>query len=134
VKHPLILIVEPDEHIQRMAKHILEDLGYSVVLASDGKDGLVMAREYLPELIITAALMPVLDGREMCRLIKERPETSGIKVAVMSALYTQQKYHAEAFRRFRVDEYLNKPLKMKDLHALLQKHLPITQENTIAQD
>jgi CheY-like chemotaxis protein len=122
-KHPLVLVVEPDRHIQHMARRIIEDLGYGVVVASDGQTGLQMAEAYQPDFVLTAALMPNLDGREMCRLLKESPKTKNIKVAVMTSLYTQQKYRSEAFRRFHVDEYVSKPLKMNDLQNLLRKYL-----------
>lgn|GEM_PF-2809568 len=123
VRRPLVLIVEPDLHIQRMAKRIAEGLGYGVILAADGHTGLENAKRYLPDFVLTAALMPRLDGREMCRQIKESPETGSVKVAVMTALYTQQKYRSEAFRKFHADEYVSKPLKMADLQALLRKYL-----------
>jgi CheY-like chemotaxis protein len=123
VKRPLVLIVDPDKEIQNMAKRIIEGLGYGVVVAGDGKRGFELAEEYSPDLVLTEALMPRIDGREMCRLIKESKNKHDIKVAVMTSIYTQKKYQSEAFKRFHVDEYLSKPLKMRDLQSLLQKHL-----------
>lgn len=125
VKRPLILIVEPDKQIQRTAKRVIENLGYGVVVASDGQSGITLTENYKPDLVLTAALMPKMDGREMCRLIKESPVERKTRIVVMTSLYTQKKYRSEAFKRFHVDEYLSKPLKMRDLQALLEKYLEV---------
>ena len=67
--------------------------------------------------------MPKMDGREMCRLIKADAETAGIKVVVMTSLYTSVKYQTEAYKSFKVDDYLAKPLDFSQLRTMLEKHL-----------
>jgi DNA-binding response OmpR family regulator len=59
----------------------------------------------------------------MARQIKEDPATAGAKVVIMTALYTSVKYRTEAFKSFKVDDYLAKPLDFNTLRSLLQKHL-----------
>jgi CheY-like chemotaxis protein len=125
LKHPLVLIVEPDKQIQSMAKRIVEQFGYSAVVADDGFEGLAMAQEHLPDLVLTAALMPKMDGREMCRMIKQSASTANTKVAVMTELYTKKKYRSEAFKKFSVDEYITKPVRMQELQSILQKYLDV---------
>jgi CheY-like chemotaxis protein len=120
---PLVLLVDDEKDIQRVAIRVIEGLGYGVVLAHDGAEGLELARAYMPNLVLTDALMPKLDGREMGRQIKANPETAHIKVVVMTALYTNIKYQQEAFRAFKVDDYLTKPLEADQLRAVLEKHL-----------
>lgn len=127
VRRPLVLIVEPDLTVRQMARRIIENLGYGAILAEDGKEGLSLAKKYKPDFVLTAALMPKLDGREMSRLIKENRETAHIKIAIMTSLYTQQKYRSEAFKRFHVDEYLSKPLNVNTLQNLLHKYLDISE-------
>jgi CheY-like chemotaxis protein len=78
---------------------------------------------YQPDLVLTDAFMPRVDGREMCGRLKSNPATSGLKVIIMTALYTAARYRSEAFRDFHADDYLSKPLEFKDLRAVLQKHL-----------
>ena len=129
-KRPLVLIVEPDYQIERTAKRIIQELGYGAIVCDDGEKGLLMARQYMPDLILTAALMPKMDGRAMCLALKKNAETSHIAIVVMTALYTQHKYLSEAFKRFRVDEYLSKPVKMTDLQTVLQKHLDVRTEKS----
>jgi CheY-like chemotaxis protein len=122
-RRPIVLIVEPDKQIRRMAKRLVEGFGYTPVVAQDGMAGLAMALQYVPDLVLTAALMPRMDGREMCRRIKKSATTAKTKVAVMTELYTQKKYKAEAFNKFNVDEYASKPVAMRTLQSILQKYL-----------
>jgi len=123
VKRPLVLVVEDESDIRRIASCTIARLGYGLVQGRDGEEGLELARKYRPDLVLSDALMPRMDGREMCRRLKEHPETATLKVVVMSALYTSIKYQNEAYRAFGVDEYLSKPLDLGSLEAMLLKHL-----------
>ena len=120
---PLVLLVDDEKDVQRVAIRVIDALGYGVVLGRDGVEGLELTRLYKPDLVLTDALMPKLDGREMGRRIKDDPETAHIKVVVMTGLYTNVKYQTEAFRAFKVDDYLIKPLDSEQLRAVLGKHL-----------
>lgn len=121
MRRPLVLLVDDDLDILRVASRGIESFGYGIVTAQDGMQGLELARKYRPDLILADALMPRLDGREMCRRIKEDPELSSIKVIIMTSLYTQSKYRTEAFHQFHVDGYLAKPLELALLHETLKK-------------
>lgn len=123
VIRPLVLIVDDDERTRKMAIKVIEGLGYGAVIAADGESGLRMARKYMPDLVLTDALMPRMDGREMCRRLKEDPATARIKVVITTSLYTQSKYRTEAFKQFHVDEYLSKPLSFNELRNVLQKYM-----------
>ena len=120
---PLVLVVDDEKDILRVAARAIESLGYGLLLATNGEQGLELARRHKPDLVLTDALMPRMDGREMGRRIKEDPELSSAKVVVMTALYTNVKYRTEGARAFKVDDYLAKPLSVDDLRALLQRHL-----------
>ncbi|MGC8763283.1 MAG: response regulator [Acidobacteriota bacterium] len=106
-----------------MVASAVEKLGYNVIVAKNGLEGLEMAWARRPDLVITDALMPKLDGREMARRLKEDPKTREIKVAVMTSVYTATKYRVEAMKLFKVDDYLSKPLELAELHALLIRHV-----------
>jgi CheY-like chemotaxis protein len=123
VTRPLVLVVDDEPDIRRVATSVVESLGYGVVLAANGEEGLELARRYKPDLVLTDALMPKLDGREMARRLKEEADTAKAKVVVMTALYTNAKYRTEGVRVYRVDDYLAKPLAVDDLRAVLAKHL-----------
>jgi CheY-like chemotaxis protein len=124
VKRPLILLVEDDENIQLIVKTVVTTMGYGFIVAANGQEGLAMAREYNPDLILSDAFMPKLDGREMCRLLKEDPATARTKAIIMTGLYTDRKYRAEALSYFKVDDYVAKPVAVDDLIKLMKKHLP----------
>lgn len=128
VKRPMVLVVESDSGLQRSATRMISDLGYGAVVARDGQEGLTLAHRYIPELVLTGTLLPKLDGREMCRRIKEDPATSQIKVAVITSLYGKTKFRTEAFRRFRVDQYVVLPLSFSEFCFMLQMFLK--QSNT----
>lgn len=124
VRRPLVLLVDDEADIRRMASLEILALGYGVVTGRQGQEGLELARTYRPDLVLTDALMPKLDGRELCRLIKEDAELRGTKVVVMTSLYQGVKYETQAYRHYRVDDYLVKPLEFSRLRATLEKHLP----------
>lgn len=123
VARPLVLLVDDEKDIQRVAASAILGLGYGLVVARNGQEGLALAARYQPDLVLSDALMPGLDGREMCRRIKEDPANARVKTVVMTALYTAVKYKTEAIRAFRVDDYLSKPLDFAQLRDVLQKHL-----------
>lgn len=120
---PLVLLVDDEKDIQRVASRAIVGLGYGLVVARNGQEGLELAKLYKPDLVLSDALMPQMDGREMCRRIKEDADTRHAKTVVMTALYTAVKYRTEAHRAYRVDDYLTKPLEFGLLRDMLQKHL-----------
>ena len=124
VKRPLILLVEDDENVQLIVKTVVTTMGFGFVVGANGQEGLSLAREYNPDLILSDAFMPKLDGREMCRLLKEDPTTARSKAIIMTGLYTDRKYRNEALDYFKVDDYVAKPLAVDDLIKLFKKHLP----------
>jgi len=124
VKRPLILLVEDDENVQLIVRTVVTSMGFGFVVGANGQEGLTLAREYTPDLILSDAFMPKLDGREMCRLLKLDPATAGVKAIIMTGLYTDRKYRNEALDYFKVDDYVAKPLAVDDLIKLFKKHLP----------
>jgi CheY-like chemotaxis protein len=124
VPRPMVLLVDDEPDILRVAGRVIESLGYGLLVARNGQDGLELAETYGPDLVLADALMPKLDGREMCRRIKANPATAAIKVVVMTSLYTGIKYETEAYRRFKVDGYLAKPVTFEGLRDVLDRQLP----------
>lgn len=120
---PLVLIVDDEQDIQRVAVRVIEGLGYGWLLARDGEEGLSLARRYKPDLVLTDAMMPKLDGRELSKKIKEDPKLSATKVVVMTSLYTSAQHKYEALKQFAVDDYLAKPLDLNTVRATLDRLL-----------
>jgi CheY-like chemotaxis protein len=123
VKRPMVLVVDDDKQIQQVAIGVILGRGYGVVVANNGEEGFELAREYRPELILTDALMPKLDGREMTRQLKDDWLTSSSRVVIMTSLYTGGRYKYEAMKQFGADDYVAKPLSTEKLSEILKKHL-----------
>jgi CheY-like chemotaxis protein len=123
VERPLVLVVDDEPIIQKIAVRAIESLGYCAILAHDGMEGLALAKKYRPDLVLSDMLMPKMDGQQMFRFLKADPDTAKTKVVLMTSLYTKSKHRAEAFRHIQPDGYLSKPLSFPDLWAVLKKHL-----------
>jgi two-component system phosphate regulon response regulator PhoB len=120
-KAPLVLLVDDDEEIRAIGSHVIPRLGFRCATATNGPEALAMMAEEEPVIVITDALMPKMDGRELCRFVKR---SSSAKVVIMTSLYTAAHYKYEAFKRFGADEYLAKPIDFAALQATLQRLAP----------
>jgi CheY-like chemotaxis protein len=123
VPRPLVLVVDDDKEIVRIAIAGITRLGYHAIVAGNGEEGWTLTVAYKPELVLADVFMPGIDGREMCRRIKTDPQTSATKVVLMTSVYTASRYKAEAYKEFLADDYLAKPLDFPSLEQLLRKHL-----------
>ena len=111
-----LLVVEDNEMNRDMLSRRLRSRGYEVIVAVDGKDGLLQARSGKPDLILMDMSLPVLDGWEVTKRIKSTSETSSIPVIALTA-------HAMAGDKEKAleagcDDYDTKPI---DLPRLLEK-------------
>jgi CheY-like chemotaxis protein len=123
-KRPLILVCEDEKDVARLVVEAVGSLGYGWIRAADGAEGFSLAKGYRPDLVLTDALMPRIDGRELCRMLKADPDTGQIPVIVMTSLYVSQKYRFEALQ-LGADEYLVKPFERGHLAQLLGRFVPL---------
>lgn len=123
VQRPLVLLVDDEREVRIAARRGIESLGYGLVVATSGPMGIEMAKLYRPQLVLSDALMPNMDGREMGLIIKEDPACGSPIVVIMTSLYTSAQHKHEAFRTFKADDYLVKPFDFSQLKALLQRYL-----------
>jgi CheY-like chemotaxis protein len=110
-----VLVVEDEEDLRELASELLLELGYPVVLASNGEQGYLLATTLKPDMVLTDAVLPRMDGREMCLRIKHNPETREIPVVIMSGIFTREAHKTEALRTFRANAFLRKPVSLKEL-------------------
>ncbi len=120
---PLVLVAESEKHVRGFAVRAVSALGYGVIEASRGDEALASARIYTPNLVLSRALLRKGDGRALCRMLKNDPATSAIRVVIMTPLYTAPGYRYEAFRHFGVDDYLTMPLPFATLRRVLEEQL-----------
>ncbi len=118
-----ILLVEDNEMNRDMLSRRLERKGYEVVIATDGEQGVAMAKSEHPDLILMDMSLPVIDGWEATRQLKACPETQPVPIIALTA-------HAMAGDRDKsleagCDDYDTKPIEFKRLlekmQALLKK-------------
>ena len=79
-----ILIVDDEYLIADILGYAMEDEGYMVVKASNGRKGLEVLDRERPELVITDFMMPVMDGLEFARAIRARPASADLPIILMS--------------------------------------------------
>lgn len=120
---PAVLVVDDEPGIRAVAMQAVRALGYGLIAAADGQEGLELALRYAPELVLTDAFMPRIDGREMCLRIKTDPSLKGTRVVIMTSLYTSAQQKHEALKDFKVDDYVTKPLDFRKLQSVLQRLL-----------
>jgi DNA-binding response OmpR family regulator len=81
-----ILLVEDEKILQRAMEHALKSEGYEVVVASDGEEGLALAKKENPNLILLDLLLPKKDGFTVLTELKEDPATKNLAVIILSNL------------------------------------------------
>lgn len=123
----LVLVVDDEELNRSMVASVLEAWGYRVLTAADGEEGWATFEANPVDVVITDALMPKIDGRELSLRIKNSARGATTKVILMTSLYTKFQHRTEAYKTFRVDEYLLKPLKFPELAAALQRLMTIAE-------
>lgn len=108
-----ILIVDDSAVIQKLVEFQLSKAGYNILIASNGLEGVKMAQQHEPDLIIMDVQMPEMDGYEASRLIRESRTTKNIPIIMLTSLSTiqsmQKGYDAG------VDDYLTKPFQSHEL-------------------
>jgi PAS domain S-box-containing protein len=121
---PINLLIVDDQHYnQKLLANLLLPLGFKVILADDGHEGLTKAIEHQPQLILTDLLMPEIDGFELTRQIRQLPQFKDTVVIVMSASASQREHQQSL--NVGSHDFLPKPIQAEKLFELLQRHLAL---------
>ena len=118
--HPIVLVVEDNTDIREYIRSSFTEL-YEVITAKDGKEGWELAQARIPNIIVSDIMMPVMDGIELCKRIKEDMRTSHIPVILLTAkdsLQDKEEGYASG-----ADSYLTKPFSAKLLHSRINNLL-----------
>jgi two-component system, cell cycle response regulator DivK len=115
---PRVLLVEDNEMNRDMLSRRLARKQYEVLVAVDGKEGVVMAGSVAPDLILMDMSLPVMDGWEATRQLKASPETKDIPIIALTA-------HAMSGDREKAmeagcDDYDTKPIELSRLLAKME--------------
>lgn len=113
-----ILIVEDDRDIAGMVEYNLREEGYEVLSAFNGEDGVKLAKEESPDLIILDIMLPIIDGFEVCRILKKEHVTTDIPVIILSA--KSQETDKVVGLELGADDYITKPFSPRELIARIR--------------
>ena len=108
----LILVVDDEPKAARLARDYLEKNGFRVLTASDGQAALAMARREKPDLVILDLMLPIVDGREVCRILRRE---SDVPIIMLTAL--AEEIDQVTGLEIGADDYVTKPFSVRTLVA-----------------
>ena len=108
-----ILIVDDEEHILIMLQNRLDNAGYAVVKATNGKDAINLAKKEIPALIICDVVMPDVDGGDVASALADDPTTKNIPIIFLTAIIKKEE---EKEKRLALGvRFIAKPFDSKEL-------------------
>ncbi len=111
---PTVLVINDDTKVLELLTVILEKEGYKTVTAVNGNDALELAFRVEPDIVISDVVMPLMDGLELCRRLKEDPRTRHVPVLLASAIRTGRRSSLNALTAG-ADDYLEMPFRRQEL-------------------
>ncbi len=137
MNHPpyKVLVVDDEADIAEMLQYNLTKEGYEVRTAPEGKKAIEIAKEFLPHLILMDIMMPVMDGVEAGRRMRETPELANAYIIFLTA--RSEEYSEVAAFDIGADDYITKPIKpralMSRIAALFRRESKkVKQEDKVA--
>jgi len=123
-----ILIVDDEPSIVVPIQFLMEQQGYSVLVAENGEDALDVIYKYKPDLILLDIMLPRIDGYEVCEIVRLNPEYRGIKIIFLTA--KGREVEIAKGLSLGADAYITKPFSNTELVAKVQELLDNTNEIT----
>jgi CheY-like chemotaxis protein/DNA-binding CsgD family transcriptional regulator len=117
----LVLIVDDVPDNLSVLHDALDESGYTVLVATSGEAALQRASQALPDIVLLDAMMPGMDGFEVARQLKARPDTAHIPIVFMTGL-TETEHVVAAFQAGGVD-YVTKPIRPREVLARIAVHM-----------
>ena len=113
-----ILIVDDTKDILLVVSRRLKSWGYEPLTAESGEDGLRIAQEELPDLVLLDIMMPRMKGRDVCAFLRANPKTKHIPVIFLTALGLAD--HIKAGMDLGAEDYIVKPFEPAELKDRIQ--------------
>ena len=117
----VILIVEDDPRNLKLIRDLLQIRGYTTLEATDGKQGVDMARAKMPDLILMDIQMPLMDGFEAISILKADPVTKSITIVALTAFAMQG--DREKCMEAGFNDYITKPLDTRAFVTMVKEYL-----------
>ena len=125
-----ILVIDDDIISQNMLRSTLAQAGYSVIIASNGYEGIKKASKEPPGLIILDIMMPDMDGGDVAAILKNDPTTKGIPIIFLSSLVTGKENKTNSRKESII--YLSKPFNRDELLNEVRKYfLEVNKQNNL---
>ena len=116
-----ILIVDDEQDIVETLKFMLEAEGYECFCAYDGENGLTLAKEIIPDLMILDVMMPKINGYKISRLLKYDTKYKDIPIIMVTARSQEEDKLIE--QETGVNEYITKPFELDDIIKKVKEYL-----------
>jgi DNA-binding response OmpR family regulator len=122
-----ILIVDDEPSIVVPIQFLMEQQGYSVLVAENGEDALDVIYKYKPDLILLDIMLPRIDGYEVCEIVRLNPEYRDIKIIFLTA--KGREVEIAKGLALGANAYITKPFSNTELVAIVKELLDNTNEN-----
>jgi two-component system alkaline phosphatase synthesis response regulator PhoP len=116
-----VLVCDDEPYIVESVSYVVRKAGFEVAVAEDGMEALTMARRERPDLIFLDIMMPRLSGQEVCRQLKQDPDTKGAYIVMLTA--RGQEEDERRAMEMGADEFMTKPFSPRKMRAKLQEVL-----------
>ncbi len=113
-----ILVIEDEADIQQILEYNLREKGHKVHIAGRGDEGLRLAREKKPDLVLLDLMLPDMSGTEVCRQLKTDPATKGAQVIILTA--KGEEIDRVVGFELGADDYVVKPFSVRELSLRIQ--------------
>lgn len=110
-----IAIVEDESNIVELIKYNLDREGYKTISANNGRKGLEMIKQELPDLVILDLMLPELDGLSVCKQLRSDPQTKSIPIIILTA--KSEEADRVLGLEMGADDYVTKPFSPRELVA-----------------
>ncbi|NTV22214.1 MAG: response regulator [Candidatus Yonathbacteria bacterium] len=118
----IILTADDEDSLRRVMHAALSHAGYDVIEAKNGQEAVTSAREHHPDLILLDIMMPVMDGREALRILRETEETTHIPVILLTNI-SDMDYVAEVTAYPHVDYLVKADMSITDVVKKIDERL-----------
>ena len=117
-----VLIADDEPNIVTSLEFLMRKCDYEVRVARDGEEALRLAEDFQPDVLLLDVMMPLCDGFEVCRRLRDNPATRGVRILILTA----HGRDAEVDRGLALgaDAYVTKPFSNKELVAKVRGLLP----------
>ncbi len=119
-----VLVIEDNDDNRDILKHQLQYLGYEVVEAADGLEGLKQVEQENPDLVIVDVMMPGIDGREVTRRLRAGSKTKDLPILAATVLFHTEDIHSCLAAG--CNDVLSKPFTLQQLKDRLEKFSQLT--------